>query len=123
MNQIYVLTQSDGYSITKLGQSIHKKDMQTLMESTYQSLYPYNNLPENEAHTWSDFKDMSYLSDNNAILYDRGENVYVWQIIKVDDVDTKSAMPDINDFHTIAPPKTEKGCIPIDITIAPERRI
>ena len=38
----------------------------------------YEKLTPNE---WNeDFKDMSYLDDDFAILYANGENVYVWNI-------------------------------------------
>ncbi len=102
ISQIYVLTQTDGYSIQKLGQSVSKTEMQKQMQEEYQRLYPYDTIETNDT-TWNDFKEMSECNEDNAILYDRGETVYVWQILTVDMTDlTKS--------------------IPVDISIAPLER-
>lgn len=44
------------------------------MQSQYNDAIPNEGLlPE--------WKELSYIDDNNAILYANGENVYVWKII------------------------------------------
>lgn len=102
MSKMYVLTQTDGYSIQKLGQSVSKTEMQTQMQEEYQRLYPYDNISTDDT-TWNDFKEMSECNEDNAILYDRGKNVYVWQILTVDLTDPTES-------------------IPVDISIAPLER-
>lgn len=67
----YMLIVSDGYSIDSTIYPSRENAREALIKA-------YEKLTPNE---WNeDFKDMSYLDDDFAILYANGENVYVWNI-------------------------------------------
>ena len=67
----YMLIASDGYSIDSTIYASRENAREALIKA-------YEKLTPNE---WNeDFKDMSYLDDDFAILYANGENVYVWNI-------------------------------------------
>lgn len=67
----YILIASDGYSIDSTIYPSREKAREALTRA-YRMLIPGE---------WNeDFKDMSYLDDDSAILYANGENVYVWNI-------------------------------------------
>lgn len=71
----YVLVRTDGYSIETVMQSSNLDKVKETLCEDYKK-----HLPEE----WvDDFEDMSCCGDMDAILYDNGENVYVWQIIEV----------------------------------------
>lgn len=73
-NMKTVLIETDGYSIDTT--EFDTKDNAIIaMKKRYADLTPNDN---NES-----FADMSYITDTNAILYQNGENVYVWKIITV----------------------------------------
>lgn len=67
----YMLIGTDGYSIDSIIYASRENAREALIKA-------YEKLTPNE---WNeDFKDMSYLDDDFAILYANGENVYVWNI-------------------------------------------
>lgn len=67
-----ILVKTDGYSITHSFFSSFEKAKET-MEKQYSE-----HLPEE----WDeDYEDMSYCGDDEAVLYNNGEDVYLWQII------------------------------------------
>lgn len=67
----YMLIGTDGYSIDSTIYASRENAREALIKA-------YEKLTPNE---WNeDFKDMSYLDDDFAILYANGENVYVWNI-------------------------------------------
>lgn len=70
----YVLMHTDGYSIDT---NIFTSGEELTAELTKQ----YNRLAPDEND--EEFEDMSYLSDDSAILYANGENVYVWDTLVV----------------------------------------
>lgn len=68
----YILISTDGYTIQyKVCSSVAAAVKE--MQSQYNDAIPNGGLlPE--------WKELSYIDDNNAILYANGENVYVWKI-------------------------------------------
>lgn len=67
----YMLIGTDGYSIDSTIYPSREKAREALIKA-YRMRTP---------DEWNeDFKDMSYLDDDSAILYANGENVYVWDI-------------------------------------------
>ena len=69
-----LLIETDGYSID-VTEFDSKEDAIKAMKKRYTDLTPADN-DESSA-------EMSYIEDTNAILYQNGENVYVWKIIVV----------------------------------------
>lgn len=69
-----ILIETDGYSIDTT-EFDTKDDAIEAMKKRYADLTPSEN-DESSA-------EMSYIEDTNAILYQNGENVYVWKIIAV----------------------------------------
>lgn len=70
-----VLIKTDGYTIQHRVYSSLAAAVKE-MQSQYNDAIPNGGL-------LSDWKELSYIDDNNAILYANGENVYVWKIIIV----------------------------------------
>lgn len=67
----YMLIGTDGYSIDSTIYPSREKAREALIKA-YRMRTP---------DEWNeDFKDMSYLDDDSAIMYANGENVYVWDI-------------------------------------------
>lgn len=72
---MFLLISTDGYSIDYTKYPT-KDEAQEAMRTAYH---------DNEPEDWDEnFEDMSYLENNNAILYDNGDNVYVWTIADLD---------------------------------------
>lgn len=71
----FIVIKTDGYTIQhRICSSL--SDAVKEMQSQYNDAIPNGGLlPE--------WKELSYIDDNNAILYANGENVYVWKIIIV----------------------------------------
>ena len=65
---------TDGYSIT-VNTYDNRDSAHEAMENEYNSLN--QNTPDDE---WD---SMSCISDNEAILYANGENVFVWKIVEI----------------------------------------
>lgn len=68
-----LLIKTDGYSI-ELSEFDNMDEAKSAMVNDYESLLP------DEDHFIEDYKQMSYCSETNAILYLNGEDVYVWKI-------------------------------------------
>lgn len=74
-NKKFILIRTDGYSIEESGRYGCQEDAHKAMETEYNK---YNgNVPE-EDDQWL---NESGIYDRDAILYNRGDNVYVWKII------------------------------------------
>lgn len=74
MKNVILLISTDGYGIEYTPYP-SMDEAKTAMDIAYQSLTP---------NDWDeDFKEMSYVSDEDAILYANGENVYVWTIAQI----------------------------------------
>ena len=73
----YILIHTDGYDIDY--DDSHKKldAAKRKMEQQYKDYTP----PCGLSPEWA---DLSYIHENNAILYANGENVHVWKIIAVE---------------------------------------
>lgn len=69
----FILIKTDGYTIQH-GIYSSLADAVKEMQSQYNDAIPNGGL-------LPDWKELSYIDDNNAILYANGENVYVWKII------------------------------------------
>lgn len=74
-----ILIKTDGYSIEHFFYSSYA-NAKTVMDSQYAALIP--------EEWFEDCKDTSYCSDYNAILYRNGEDVYVWKIVVMDEIDS-----------------------------------
>ena len=70
----YVLVRCDGYNIDNWTFE-KKQDAIDAMQKQYN-----DSMPE---HNCEDYVSQCSITDNNAILYANGENVYVWSIIPV----------------------------------------
>lgn len=70
-----ILVYSDGYSISE-ERYPSVQEVQDAMEEAYRNSYPYNEGEEPDEITL-----MSDCGEGQAVLYDRGNNVYIWQII------------------------------------------
>lgn len=70
--KFYTLTRSDGYGINLVMQGFNRLDVQCQMKLEYNQQTPMDWLDE--------FKELSYCEEDNAICYDNGNNVIVWQI-------------------------------------------
>lgn len=70
----FVLVRTDGYHIYH--QVFSNKD-----EAIYQMSSEYKDLNKNPPN--SNEAEMSYINENQALLYDRDIDVYVWKIIEV----------------------------------------
>ena len=73
-NEKYVLIFSDGESIDAVTYNT-KEEAYENMKKTYEKSYP-----KDQEESWA---DMSYLSDDSAMLYLNGEGVCCWDIHKV----------------------------------------
>lgn len=71
----YILVETDGYSIEHAIYTDYKNTYEE-MEKRYKEYSPSDNSER--------FADISYISEQSAILYANGENVYVWSIITVE---------------------------------------
>lgn len=71
----FILIKTDGYTIQHRIYSSLSAAVKE-MQSQYNEAIPNGGL-------LPDWKELSYINDNNAILYANGENVYVWKIIIV----------------------------------------
>lgn len=69
-----VLVHTDGYSINHRTYANYQA-AKTAMKEEYAQ---HNHNTVND-----DWDKLSYIDDYNAVLYDNGENVYVWQIVEV----------------------------------------
>lgn len=69
----WLLIRTDGYDILTFHFDDYCKTFEE-MEKQYESFKPKDWF-ENE-------KEMSHMSDIDAILYENGNNVYVWKIVK-----------------------------------------
>ena len=67
-----ILIETDGYSITHTLYGGYTEAKEAI-DKRYTELLP-DDLDE-------DWADMSYCGECDAILYDNGENVYVWKIV------------------------------------------
>ena len=67
-----ILIETDGYSITHTFYDGYKEAKEAL-DKRYIEL-----LPEDLDEDWA---DMSYCGEYDAILYNNGEDVYVWKIV------------------------------------------
>lgn len=67
-----MLVHTDGYNI-EYSKHKSKEAAHTAMKTAYASF--------NKNDCGDDWDKMSEITDEAAILYDRGENVYVWRII------------------------------------------
>ena len=71
----YLLVTTDGYNLDDHTFYDSFESAQTAMKDSYKALTPDD---------WiEDFSDMSHCGDDDAILYDNGNNVYVWSIIAI----------------------------------------
>ena len=73
-SSVFLLVATDGYSIDHTKYSsleLAKK----AMNNAYNNLYNEN--------MDKDWKEQSYIDEESAILFQNGENVYVWDIIEV----------------------------------------
>lgn len=77
-NNIYILVRTDGYSITTVGRYTSRTGAKDVMSGQYGDI-----AKGLDPITDKDWLRMSHKNDDSAILYDRGDNVFVWQIIKV----------------------------------------
>lgn len=71
----YILATTNGYEIRS---TEHKTldDAQNAMREAYENYTP---------DEWADeYEDISYCGTMDAVLYDNGDDVYVWQIIPVE---------------------------------------
>lgn len=69
-----LITASDGNIQTEKFSSFKKA--QSVMRDKYQALAPFE---------WdSAYEDLSYISDNDAVLYANGDDVYKWRIEEID---------------------------------------
>lgn len=69
----YILIKTDGYTIQhKVYSSLAAAVKE--MQSQYNDAIPNGGL-------LSEWKELSYIDDVDAILYANGENVYVWKIV------------------------------------------
>lgn len=77
---VTLLVQSDGYSIDES----YFPDVESArkeMTKQYRRAYPYSNEEEADETT-----AMSSLGKDEAILYDGGENVYLWKVVNLKEV-------------------------------------
>lgn len=72
-----ILVHSDGYSITEESYESVEAAQQA-MEEQYKDSYPYG-----EGEEADEITAMSDCGNAYAILYDRGSDVYLWQIIEL----------------------------------------
>lgn len=71
----YLLIMTDGYSLDYYSFHDSLEDAQTKMKKDYEKSTP---------SSWKeDFKEMSHCSDTDAILFDNGDYVLVWNIISL----------------------------------------
>lgn len=70
-----LLVRTNGYSICEIGRYGSASSAQTAMEEDY------NRLDRNEKN--DDWDELSSIGNGSAILYDRGEDVYVWQMFNI----------------------------------------
>ena len=77
-NNIYILVRTDGYSITTVGRYTSRTSAKNAMSGQYDDI-----AKRLDPIIDKDWLRMSHKNDDSAILYDRGDNVFVWQIIKV----------------------------------------
>lgn len=69
----HILQVTDGSSLDDYMFYNSSEDAKSAMKKAYQEMIPGE---------WDKTdKDMSYCGDNHAVLYQNGENVYIWQII------------------------------------------
>ena len=73
---MFILVETDGYSIHHQTYSTQKQ-AQEEMQDRFNS-YCTDNV--------EGFSEMSYCGESEAILYARGENVYVWKIISAESI-------------------------------------
>lgn len=72
----YILISTDGYSLDDYTIYDTFSEAQTAMQKAYNSLVPKE---------WCEgFEELSYCEWSDAILYNNGEDVYVWKIICID---------------------------------------
>lgn len=73
-SSVFLLVATDGYSINHTKYSSLELAKEA-MEEAYKALYD-ENMDE-------DWKEQSCINEESAILFQNGENVYVWDIIEV----------------------------------------
>ena len=73
--KIYVLVYTDGYEITSLMQSCDLETAKKRLREEYAKWIP--------AEWISEYQESSYCADMDAVLYNNGEDVYVWSIIEI----------------------------------------
>lgn len=78
LNKSYILVRTDGYSITTVGRYTSRTGAKDTMSEQYDDI-----AKGLDPITDKDWLKMSHKNDDSAILYDRGDNVFVWQIIRV----------------------------------------
>lgn len=76
-NKNYILARTDGYSITTVGHYTSHTSAKRVMHQQYNDMIKGLDLVADKR-----WLALSHKDDDSAILYDRGDNVFVWQIIK-----------------------------------------
>lgn len=71
---MYLLISTDGYSISTEKFMNHDSALNAMTEQ-------YNERNRNELN--DEWDEMSHITSDDALLYDMGENVYVWSIIQI----------------------------------------
>lgn len=74
--KMYVLVYTDGYGISSLMQSQDFEAVKKRLREEYATRIP--------ADWISEYEELSYCLDTDAILYNNGEDVCVWSIIEVE---------------------------------------
>lgn len=75
---VYILIHTDGYDIDCVGSYKDFDKAQKAMECQYEDHMPLDGLS-------SEWADLSYIGESDAILYANSEAVHVWKIIAVED--------------------------------------
>lgn len=71
--KIHILVYSDGYGIYPVAQDINIENLKSILKEKFE---------ERKPEEWiSEWEEISYLNDTDAILYANGEDVYVWNIL------------------------------------------
>lgn len=69
---LHTLIYTDGYGIYSIAESTDIEEIKQRLQEAYTDHIP---------DQWNpDYKEISYLSDTDAILYANGDDVYVWAI-------------------------------------------
>lgn len=75
---VYILIHTDGYDIDCVDSCKDLDKLKKAMERQYKDYMPLDGLS-------SEWADLSYIEETDAILYANGEDVHVWKIITVED--------------------------------------